>query len=366
MSILNEAIEISDYFLRKTRTRFSYPYKSNQSEDYNITFSKRSREYVNTIKHFPSNILSKYIQGKVPSIEKLSDGLVDVINTYLNGNASEAYSKFDKLMSSRTNILYDLSHHFLKDNKFYRARISNNEINKREEIFHIPFDLRHLVDMQRYSIAGVPSLYLGNTIYSCWLELDKPSLNNLYISKFEVEEDISVIDFTINLELLNKINNISDKKLKAFYELYPLILACGFKKKYSNSSFNAEYIIPSMLLQWISREKSNFDGLIYLSTKMAHLDMSSVGSNIVLPVKNISLDNSKKFCSKLINKFRLTPPASWEILKSLKDSTFEIPHSNINKATNNINEILENHYAHTDFYTVEKRIDLYFESLNIK
>lgn len=121
-----------------------------------------------------------------------------------------------------------------------------------------------------------------------------------------------------------------------------------------------------MLLQWISREKSNFDELIYLSTKMFHLDMNSVGSNIVLPVKNISLDNSKMFCSDLISKFRLTPPASWEILKSLKDSTFEIPSDNINKATNNVNEILENYYEHTEFSTVEKRIDLYFKSLSIK
>jgi len=365
MSIFKEAKEIADYFFRKTRGRFKYPYQSNKSEDYNITFSKRSKEYVNTIKHFPTSDLSKHIQNKVNSIEKLSDGLIDVVNTYLNGSASSAYSKFDILMNERTNILFDLSHHFSKDYKFYRARISDGEINKREEIFHIPFHLRHLVDMQRYSIAGVPSLYLGNTIYSCWLELDKPILNNLYISKFEVEEKISVIDFTLNLELLKKIENISDKKLKAFYELFPLILACGFNKKHSNSSFNVEYIIPSMLLQWISREKSNFDGLIYLSTKMSHLDMNSVGSNIVLPVKDISLDNSKKFCSNLTKNFRLTPPVSWEILKSLKDSTFLIPYNNINKARNNINEILENHYEHTDFYTVETRIDLYLESSKI-
>lgn len=93
--------------------------------------------------------------------------------------------------------------------------------------------------------------------------------------------------------------------------------------------------------------------------------MNSVGSNIVLPVKNISLDNSKKFCSNLVSKFRLTPPASWEILSSLKDSEFVIP-GEPSKAISNVNEILENNYEHTDFYTIETRIDLYFESLNIE
>lgn len=336
------------------------------SEDYNITFEKRSKEFVRTIKYFPDNKLSKYIKSKEQSIEKLSDGLVDVINTYLNGSASVAYNKFDKLMRSRTTILYNLSNDFVKNHKFYRARNSNNQLSKREEIFHIPFNLRYLVDTQRYSIAGVPSLYLGKTIYSCWIELDKPNFNNLYISKYEVENNINVIDFTLNLELLNKLDSISDEKIKAFFELYPLILACGFKKKYSNSSFNSEYIIPSMLLQWISREKSQFDGLIYLSTKMKHLDINSIGSNIVLPVKNISLNNTKNFCTILTTKFRLTAPASWEILKSLKDSTLTIPDtSSISKVKNNVNEILENYYEHTDFNTIENRIDCYFESLQI-
>ena len=336
------------------------------SEDYNITFEKRSKEFVRTIKYFPDNKLSKYIKSKEKSIEKLSDGLVDVINTYLNGSASVAYNKFDKLMRSRTTILYNLSNDFVKNHKFYRARNSNNQLSKREEIFHIPFNLRYLVDTQRYSIAGVPSLYLGKTIYSCWIELDKPNFNNLYISKYEVENNINVIDFTLNLELLNKLDSISDEKIKAFFELYPLILACGFKKKYSNSSFNSEYIIPSMLLQWISREKSQFDGLIYLSTKMKHLDINSIGSNIVLPVKNISLNNTKNFCTILTTKFRLTAPASWEILKSLKDSTLTIPDiSSISKVKNNVNEILENYYEHTDFNTIENRIDCYFESLQI-
>ena len=39
MSIFREAIEITDYFFKKTRGRFKYPYQSNKSEDYNITFS---------------------------------------------------------------------------------------------------------------------------------------------------------------------------------------------------------------------------------------------------------------------------------------------------------------------------------------
>jgi len=71
------------------------------------------------------------------------------------------------------------------------------------------------------------------------------------------------------------------------------------------------------------------------------------------------------FCSDLVSKFRFTPPVSWEILKCLKDSTFEIPSDNINKAINNVNEILENYYEHTEFNIIEKRIDLYFESLSI-
>lgn len=367
-NLLANAIEIADYLLNNDNERFKYPYTSTDNHDYNITFKEKVNDYVNNIDNFP-NDLGNYIKDKKNKIKELSNGLCVLIDTYLKGNASLAYSKFDELMENRTSRLYHLSNEYKENKKFYRARLTNNELNKREDIFHIPFNLRHFVTTQRYSIAGVPSLYLGNTIYSCWIELDKPNLNNMYISKFEVIDDIRVIDFTLNLELLKDItqnsNNI-DEKIRAFFELYPLILACGFKKKYLNSPFNAEYIIPNMLLQWISREKSQFNGLIYLSTKMKHLKIDSKGSNIVLPVKKISLDNSYKFCSTLKSKFNLTAPTSWEILKTLNSGTMKVPTtSNINKVKNNVNEILENYYENTEFHTVERIIDEYFELSSI-
>ena len=56
----------------------------------------------------------------------------------------------------------------------YRIRSDRSEfkIPDRGDIFHVPFEKRRLVGNQRYSIAGLPCLYLRSSLWICWEELD--------------------------------------------------------------------------------------------------------------------------------------------------------------------------------------------------
>src|SRR4029077_14880750 len=67
---------------------------------------------------------------------------------------------------------------------------------EKRSLFHIPFNERHKVARQRYSIPGLPCLYLGGTLYVCWLEMNRPNFDSLFISRFRVTpgETVSVLD----------------------------------------------------------------------------------------------------------------------------------------------------------------------------
>lgn len=65
-----------------------------------------------------------------------------------------------------------------------------------------------MVSTQRFSIPGVPCLYLGTTSYVCWLEMDKPhdSEFNVYATSFSIK---------------NK-----ERKFKSEYIVSQLIMQC--------------------------------------------------------------------------------------------------------------------------------------------
>lgn len=55
-----------------------------------------------------------------------------------------------------------------KDTKFYRLRPSDDyRLFSEEEMFHLPFEKCHKTSNYRFSISGLPILYLGSSMYGC-------------------------------------------------------------------------------------------------------------------------------------------------------------------------------------------------------
>lgn len=357
----------------KKYNHFKYPL-SPLDEGYKQTFAKRVEKYIEKINQLPHGELALILKKEVKTIQNSKKTIDRVISHYLSGSNAKAYSTFHTHMKKMRSHLENLAYIYEAEEKFYRVRVSDKEITDKKEIFHIPYDKRSLVKTQRYSIAGVPSIYLGNSIYVCWKELDKPDLNKMYISQFVTERRLKILDFAITFETLNIIPTIHDQrptqysyeKIKAFFILYPLVLACSFTKQYENATFNIEYIIPNMILQWLSTEKDHFDGIRYFSTKMKHERYNSIGINVVMPTKE-KKDSLEKdeFCPKLKSTFKYTAPVSWALINTFPDAgqTFGNGAKNIEddqKILQNIDELVLQHYKITRFYNVEKNLTHYF------
>jgi hypothetical protein len=217
----------------------------------------------------------------------------------------------------------------------YRIRETDEPaIYRRKDIFHVPFERRHRVQRQRYSIPGLPCLYLGATLFVCWDELRRPPFHKLYAARFKAAEgaNISVLDISAtprdSARFADQVNHnfggdfaIHGPRLMARAICWPLIAACSVRKLHHDAPFVAEYIVPQLMLQWIALpdpDGNRLDGIAYFSvrTDPEHPFPCDPFVNLVFPVQQ---PQSRGCCPVLQQKFVLSEPGAWQMLESAQD-----------------------------------------------
>ncbi|MGL5130519.1 MAG: hypothetical protein ACRC7D_20860 [Aeromonas popoffii] len=284
---------------------------------------------------------SSYLIEKIDELKKVNYHLIKSLDEYLTGSAGKAYSEIDSILSSdfikehmekmvrsMTNFPSGYPSPTGPFNDLYRIRVSNTPIKKRKDMFHIPFESRHLVSNQRFSIAGVPCLYLGSSLYVCWEEMGTPNFNKLYLSRVKCKSDIKILDLSYSLETMKKnvmdycygeIEDDDEKLAKLIF--LPIRMACSYNRAHASASFHEEYIIPSLILQWISKSGQDISGIAYLSTRLNQIVKNYKGINFVFPPDTASVKETG-YCDKLSDVFEISKPVSWQLLDTYESSHF--------------------------------------------
>ena len=147
----------------------------------------------------------------------------------------------------------------------YRMRPTEKyELFEEEGLSHIPFNLSHHTNNERYSICGLPSLYLASSAYGCWMEMNSPRIETVNIALFKPQNDIKFLDLCYPNE-----NELYDKRR---IMLLPIIVACDMPVKYPEANYKYEYTIPQLILESLVKyrnEKMNGQvlGIRYISVK---------------------------------------------------------------------------------------------------
>jgi len=280
------------------------------------------KNYLSLIPSFEGYVKKKLIENKDVTI-CLCEKIIQAISDYLKGrmiiaydDMKDAFSGINDILKRKSSNRYEIPAEF-----GFKARIieSDKLVPSREAMFHIPFEMRHLVKDNRYSIHGVPSIYLGKSIYTCYIELGSPSLNNFWVSLFTFS-DINLIDLTLSSGfydigiLLDYVKEDEEKyivrldRLVDDILLWPLIMACAIPCKYSKATFKQEYIIPQILYELCSEEYNNYVGIKYLSTKIKYVNKNiyqRAMENYALPAHNVRRSG---YCPKLASQLILTMP----------------------------------------------------------
>ncbi|MPQ31242.1 hypothetical protein E4V42_07300 [Clostridium estertheticum] len=178
---------------------------------------------------------------------------------------------------------------------------------------------------QRYSIPGLPSIYLGSSVYVCWEELDRPDKDEMQECKLLTKtNNYKILDFAFRpskiaeiiryeLDVFNPdesdsrtiyLNNVLSSRVT----LWPLIAACSIMVSDKNDSFKPEYIIPQLLLQWV-RLKPDYKGIRYFSVMVDYSIQDYLCINYVFPAITYK---QAGLCSNLMEMFKISETLTWK------------------------------------------------------
>ncbi|MGN4457450.1 hypothetical protein [Bacillus cereus group sp. MYBK57-1] len=340
------------------------------------------KKYFEVLKDIHKKIPSDYniIQDKdFVNFLELCAKIVLALEEYYKGYPHAAYKELqigieDYLVGGRY-LDSNLTLHDPTPNILYKMRVGTNHIYSSDEMFHIPFDLRHLVNTNRYSIPGLPCVYLGSSALTCWEEMNKPDLNTVQTSLFftnninyldlSIPPGAAVDDIIFFHERKGHLKNDKDmeskyKGLKSYIVMWPLIAACSIRVINPSASFKPEYIIPQLLLQWT--RQSDFDGICYFSTKLSNYSMYTAPfyKNFAFPVQD---ENKEGHCAKLREKFTITNAVPWQMFQLYKESYLTTPSIKRKKLEAEIEFVdgMKLLYSATDFYKLETFLENKYE-----
>ncbi|PRY97442.1 hypothetical protein BY457_112126 [Marinilabilia salmonicolor] len=348
--------------------KLSPPFTSKENETY-ITELKNKFEFFN--KYLIESDFNRILSSEdYSSISTISKSILDAIEEYLQGNSGNAYKKIENLLTTEYKHLENITYNLSNKNQLIRIRKSITNLNKRKDLFHIPFNLRQKVAKQRYSIEGLPCLYLAASSYVTWLELNKPSFNEMWVSAFRPTKQIPILDLSYTL---GKLENDYKKSIQKEYTIdklkfFPFVLATSFRVKHLNDFFHEEYIISGKLLQWVTNN-TTFKGIRYLSTKLEsyeNLEFLWCASNFVIPP--VKPKKEEVYNEILKKSFKTTEPQNCSVLIAYGnagevaayhangDEFEEFTNENLkadNSLSKNIDELIFKNYLISDFYNID-------------
>ncbi len=192
-------------------------------------------------------------------VVKSEEVIIQILSAFLGGNHQEALEMMRTFVQSmKMDILPP-------GMPLYKCRENSRLFHHpKEDMLHIPFNKRYLVGNQRYSLSGLPCLYLGSSSYICWEELGRKDFTTSNFCSYSLKEIFNVFDMVLPVE----INNLHHIRRVL------LILVCSLTAK-RDSLFKPEYILSQCLLHSLIHKSYSDKKLFcirYYSTHMLNGD----------------------------------------------------------------------------------------------
>lgn len=285
----------------------------------------------------------------IKSAEVSKKRILNVFSYYEEANPKLAQEEFDALMEANRKYLFVASiddwveintkkgtewtqFRLNGERQFYRVRGVSDKSdviqNNPDELFHIPLSQKALVNNERFSLAGFPSLYLSSMLLLAWQECGYPQ--KYYYSEYQyikladldkrkLEDEMKFLALYSPYEIYSR---GKAEKHRDFYRWlgiiyryliqYPLVLACSFVNHNGKSSYKQEYIIPQMLMQWVKRNDTFVQGISYFTcVDTSMLPNEYCAYNVVIPVSPPY--DEKQYSIKLRENFTWTEPQYFEV-----------------------------------------------------
>lgn len=236
--------------------------------------------------------------------------IINSIDLYYKGDIVDAQTIINELINSFDDDSYAITGinnsiafpGFGQENlevQFFRARLSERvEGYKANEMLHIPFNKREIIKSQRFSIPGLPCLYLGNTTYDCWIELGRPADYMFNVSPALLDNTQKVLNLAVSIRYFYEYLTPKDtcdvaemkKEMLTLLKLVILNICTSYRVINDDRNFKSEYIVSQMIM--LACKKRGLDGIAYFSKRIISEMFSSIYSVNLVLFANYNHENS--------------------------------------------------------------------------
>ena len=291
----------------------------NWIREYRFPISSTNTSYVETTTRWGKAYISRVQQcayipaNEANTIKKHIDGLLYSLRLFLSGNPYAAYEHFCTAM--------DLVKEHLRyskigtDPRFFGCSVSYYRVQKLDskpfnykQMLHVPYNLRNIIPAYRFSMPGIPCTYMSTSPEVAWCEAGMP--DEYQLAEYSVNDSSgNLLALDINLQdVYSSIRSKAEKSQDSYFDVWekisqiiyslPIIAFCSVVKKHDNAKFNEEYIIPQMLMTWISAN-TNLLGIRYRTSKRFDLGYNISAYNVALLATQEDSDHYSKVLKQL-------------------------------------------------------------------
>lgn len=350
------------------------PVKCKENEDFRKVVKAKLKSFMGSIGSLDLSERPEDWDMIMSRAMQLCNGINRAIEREYQGMRHSAYSAIKNQLdgyTTRGTEIKSLAYDFYilrvpKDTIMYRMRkveLEEQHNLKRKDMFHIPLDMKGLVQTQRYSVPGFPCLYLANGVYGCWEEMGRPDFGTVMVSRFKALQDFYVLDLRVPTK------QDWDTNIQKSILFFPFVIASMVQVKNSNDNYKPEYLIPQLLTEWIishNKDITNKDkdqnkeiiGILYTSAQK-NKDFSypeDCFDNYAIPVLNPL--GSKKYCKRLIKLFQLTAPTYYDLEMLKQKSVKNGGLYNKNPKDNRIQNYLLSHFGEMEAFIKDAPLDV--------
>lgn len=298
------------------------PIRIKSGEEFYKTLYVRWNRFIKMLQRIPE------LADCIPFAEKSVVLLKSIIKAYYKADYQTTSKRILELINMLTTVknsrlITDLNSLYIdvESKQWFRGRITNAQPLTRNSMRHIPANERAKIGNNRYSINGIPCLYIGNSVQCCWEEFGRPSLDTFWVCRYRPQKTVKVLNLsTTGNDIVNARTYLKcvadstvpyDDAVKEFFSNWILQSACSVVIEESGRKFLEEYVIPQLLMQNIKLFK--VDGIMYFSTRVAfgyQDDSSWLSRNIAIPAFDTTGFNGKTglYSKKIDSLFDISHP----------------------------------------------------------
>lgn len=247
------------------------------------------------------------VADRIVGLEDICATIVESLRLYEQGHIAKAMNlAMDLLEEHADNMLSCWSRR--GDCRLFRIRSGDHRVRdngqddqreSRTKLFHISMKEREKISSCRFSLAGIPCLYLSTGLELAWYECGMPNkfsycqfrlsegsepLRFLDLSKRPAAFLSSQINHILNYQRQGKVHERAYGEIARYILTCPIVAACSLRVRDRGCNYVEEYAFPQMLMQWV-RQSDVFDGVQYRSARYTSLVEGVCAVNIALPVK---------------------------------------------------------------------------------